>query len=141
MEANKTQTKEIFSFNIANKTIQFSQIGSFVSQLGTGSVVWDSGKILAKYIEYQSFFSESDCPLRILELGSGCGIVGISCMHILLNKEIKFQLVLSDLPKLLPLIQKNVVRNIVNSVNFIEDANEIKQTDINQTIQIIPLDW
>ncbi|KAK0586956.1 hypothetical protein LWI29_015207 [Acer saccharum] len=73
----------------------------------TGSVMWDSGVVLGKFLEHAV---DSGMLLlqgkKILELGSGCGLVG--CIAALLGGQI----ILTDLPDRLKLLKKNVETNL-----------------------------
>ena len=67
---------------------------------GTGLNVWDGAMLLARYLEQRPDLVRSK---RVLELGSGCGLVGIAA-GILGAKDV----VLTDLPYCLPLMRANV---------------------------------
>jgi hypothetical protein len=73
----------------------------------TGAVVWDSGVVLAKFLEHAV---DSQRLLlrgaRAVDLGSGCGLVG--CAAALLGAHV----VLTDLPDRLKLLRKNVALNV-----------------------------
>lgn len=53
-----------------------------ISHQGHGAVVWDSSIVFAKYMEYnpQLFTSSEIVGKTVLELGSGCGLAGLSFM-------------------------------------------------------------
>ncbi|KAF9592231.1 hypothetical protein IFM89_012807 [Coptis chinensis] len=74
----------------------------------TGAVMWDSGVILAKFLEHAV---DSGYLLlqskKIVELGSGCGLVG--CVSALLGAQV----ILTDLPDRLRLLRKNVEANVI----------------------------
>ncbi|XP_031263000.1 protein N-lysine methyltransferase METTL21A [Pistacia vera] len=73
----------------------------------TGSVMWDSGVVLGKFLE-----QAVDSGLlflkgkKIVELGSGCGLVG--CIAALLGAQV----ILTDLPDRLRLLKKNIETNL-----------------------------
>ncbi|XP_010037039.2 protein N-lysine methyltransferase METTL21A [Eucalyptus grandis] len=73
----------------------------------TGSVMWDSGIVLGKFLEHAV---DSRMLLlqgkKVVELGSGCGLVG--CISALLGAQV----VLTDLPDRLRLLRKNVETNL-----------------------------
>ncbi|KAF5934341.1 hypothetical protein HYC85_030512 [Camellia sinensis] len=77
----------------------------------TGSVLWDSGVVLGKFLEHAV---ESGMMLlqgkKVVELGSGCGLVG--CIAALLGAEV----ILTDLPDRLRLLRKNVGTNLYGNV-------------------------
>ena len=116
-EANMTQTRATFSFPVLDRTLQFRQVGSMESNLGTGSVIWDAGKVLAKYLERQRILAKTtNRHLRLIELGSGCGVAGISSIQLLrasvpLGQNPAFQFILTDIEKMLPLLQQNLCNN------------------------------
>ncbi|CAG7903550.1 unnamed protein product [Brassica rapa] len=73
----------------------------------TGSVMWDSGVVLGKFLEHS--VDSKDLSLegkKIVELGSGCGLVG--CVAALLGGDV----VLTDLPDRLRLLKKNIDTNL-----------------------------
>uniref|UniRef100_A0A7S1ZER4 Calmodulin-lysine N-methyltransferase n=2 Tax=Trieres chinensis TaxID=1514140 RepID=A0A7S1ZER4_TRICV len=70
---------------------------------GTGLNVWDGALLLARYLEKHP---DRVCSKRVLELGSGCGLVGIAAG--LLGAE---EIVLTDLPYAIGLMKDNVDRN------------------------------
>mmetsp|Transcript_22503 Transcript_22503/g.47070 ORF Transcript_22503/g.47070 Transcript_22503/m.47070 type:complete len:289 (-) Transcript_22503:1491-2357(-) len=70
---------------------------------GTGLNVWDGALLLARYLEKKSQIVEGK---RILELGGGCGLVGIAAA-ILGAKHV----IITDLSYALPLMKENVLRN------------------------------
>ncbi|KAF5730402.1 protein-lysine methyltransferase METTL21D [Tripterygium wilfordii] len=73
----------------------------------TGSVMWDSGVVLAKFLEHAV---DSGLLLlqgkKVVELGSGCGLVG--CVATLLGAKV----FLTDLPDRLRLLKKNIEANL-----------------------------
>ncbi|KAF8085541.1 hypothetical protein N665_0664s0009 [Sinapis alba] len=73
----------------------------------TGSVMWDSGVVLGKFLEHS--VDSKDLSLegkKIVELGSGCGLVG--CVAALLGGNV----FLTDLPDRLRLLKKNIDTNL-----------------------------
>lgn len=73
----------------------------------TGSVMWDSGVVLGKFLEHavdsKRLFLQGK---RVVELGSGCGFVG--CIAALSGAQVT----LTDLPDRLRLLKKNVDTNL-----------------------------
>lgn len=67
-----------------------------------GCVVWDAALVLTKYLEKSQLLTGK----RILELGSGTGVVGLYCSY---NPDT--QVVITDLPKLVPLMELNIEKN------------------------------
>ncbi|XP_021768886.1 protein N-lysine methyltransferase METTL21A-like isoform X1 [Chenopodium quinoa] len=76
----------------------------------TGSVMWDSGIVLGKFLEHAV---DSEKLLlqgkKVAELGSGCGLVG--CIAALSGAQVT----LTDLPDRLRLLKKNVDTNLNSS--------------------------
>jgi len=69
-----------------------------------GATVWDAAIVLAKYLTtFPDYFRNK----RIIELGSGTGVVGLTCSFTELGAEVW----LTDLPKLLPLLTHNAKIN------------------------------
>ncbi|KAF9927016.1 Methyltransferase-like protein 21D [Linnemannia zychae] len=85
---------------------------------GVGSTIWDTAIVLAKYLEKSSVLTKiatstsgSRTKLNILELGSGTGLVGLAVARILSASGIKARIVLTDKANVLPLLEKNMMRN------------------------------
>ncbi|KAL5545262.1 hypothetical protein UlMin_009046 [Ulmus minor] len=73
----------------------------------TGSVMWDSGVILGKFLEHAVDSGTLHLQgKKIVELGSGCGLVG--CIAALLGGQV----ILTDLPDRLRLLKKNITVNL-----------------------------
>ncbi|KAF4370514.1 hypothetical protein G4B88_021693 [Cannabis sativa] len=73
----------------------------------TGSVMWDSGIVLGKFLEHAVDSGKLNLQgKKIVELGSGCGLVG--CIAALLGGQV----ILTDLPDRLRLLKKNVQVNL-----------------------------
>lgn len=73
---------------------------------GTGLNLWDGAILLAKYLEQ---FPENVQGKYVLELGSGCGMVGIAAAILGARKT-----TLTDLSYTLPIMKANVERNMSN---------------------------
>ena len=77
---------------------------------GKGGYVWDAGYILGDHViaredEWRGSAAASSRP-RVLELGAGTGVVGL-----MLAKAVECDVVATDLPELLGLMERNVSRN------------------------------
>lgn len=79
--------------------------GREVADRGTGGTVWNCAFVMAKYLERLAA-AEGDAwrSLRVCELGSGTGIVGIAAAALFRPAH----LLLTDLPAQLPLIEANL---------------------------------
>lgn len=72
----------------------------------TGAVMWDSGIVLAKFLEHAADANLLQLQQKkVVELGSGCGLAG--CVAALLGGDV----ILTDLTDRLKLLQKNVTEN------------------------------
>lgn len=71
---------------------------------GTGVTVWDGALLLLQYLDL--CVPEAVRQKHVLELGAGCGLVGMAAS--LLGAQ---SVLLTDLPYVLPLLQSNIDRN------------------------------
>jgi predicted nicotinamide N-methyase len=95
---------EGISFADTTLTIKEAQNSSHIGEDGgTGLNVWDGAMLLARYIEKVPNIVKNK---RVIELGSGCGVVGIAAA-ISGCKEV----VMTDLSYALPLMRENVESN------------------------------
>lgn len=74
--------------------------------LGVAGTIWDSAFVLARYLE-KSLSQQSLCGGRVLELGAGLGLVGISLAKLLPSAYI----VLTDKSDRLRILQHNIATN------------------------------
>jgi predicted nicotinamide N-methyase len=72
----------------------------------TASCVWDGATLLARFLERNVVARTLIRHSRVLELGAGCGLVGISAGVLGATS-----VVLTDLPCHLPLLRQNVAEN------------------------------
>ncbi|RAL48916.1 hypothetical protein DM860_001236 [Cuscuta australis] len=90
----------------------------------TGSVMWDSGVVLGKFLEHAV---ESEAislhEKKVVELGSGCGLVG--CITAFLGARV----ILTDLPDRLRLLKKNVEANLYGDVKGSATVTELTWGD------------
>ncbi|CAD6271267.1 unnamed protein product [Miscanthus lutarioriparius] len=102
------QAAHAFELDACGRRLSLLQSPSSMTTPGvTRAVVWDSGVVLAKFLEHAV---DSQRLLlrgtRAVDLGSGCGLVG--CAAALLGAHV----VLTDLPDRLKLLRKNVALNV-----------------------------
>lgn len=88
-------------------TLELEQEQRAGAALGTGAVLWDSGVVLARYLQVAS--SSGSLPVagdlkgrRVLELGAGVGLCGILAARCGATEA-----VLTDLEPVVPLLQRN----------------------------------
>ena len=103
-----SQTSLQLRLDACGQTLSILQSPSSLTTPGvTGAVMWDSGVVLAKFLEHSV---DSGMLLlqgkKVIELGSGCGLVG--CVAALLGAEVT----LTDMPDRLRLLRKNVECNL-----------------------------
>ncbi|GFP95793.1 protein n-lysine methyltransferase mettl21a [Phtheirospermum japonicum] len=90
----------------------------------TGSVMWDSGIVLGKFLEHSVESGEISLQgKKVVELGSGCGLVG--CIAALLGAQV----ILTDMPDRLKLLKKNVETNLYGDVRGSATVNELTWGD------------
>ena len=89
--------------------------------LGYGGTVWDAALVLSAYLS--SLEGEFTPSTRVLELGSGTGLCGFH-----LQKRFGCEVVVTDVPALLPLLERNKRRNDCNDVSIVELRWETEQS-------------
>jgi predicted nicotinamide N-methyase len=89
---------------------------------GLGCTVWDGSIALAKMFENDLETIENLKRSNILELGAGCGLVGLTLLHL----GAKFVL-LTDMEVCLPTLNENVFKNT--------------QTSMRDRVQVMPYVW
>ncbi|XP_024963055.1 protein N-lysine methyltransferase METTL21A isoform X5 [Cynara cardunculus var. scolymus] len=100
----------------------------------TGSVMWDSGIVLGKFLE-----NAVETGLlglqgkKVVELGAGCGLVG--CIAALLGAQV----ILTDMPDRLRLLKKNIEDNMYGDVRGCATANELTWGDRPEPELVEPL--
>lgn len=102
------QSAHSFDIDACGRRLSLLQSPSSMTTPGvTGAVVWDSGVVLAKFLEHAVDARHLLLRgTRAVDLGSGCGLVG--CVAALLGAHV----VLTDLPDRLKLLRKNVHLNV-----------------------------
>ncbi|KAJ4781495.1 Methyltransferase-like protein [Rhynchospora pubera] len=102
------QSSHTLSLDCCDRRLTLLQSPSSMSTPGvTGAVMWDSGVVLAKFLEHAVDSGQLVLKgTRVVELGAGCGLAGI--VAALLGADV----VLTDLPDRLKLLKKNVDENI-----------------------------
>ncbi|XP_023749407.1 uncharacterized protein LOC111897691 [Lactuca sativa] len=116
---NSPQTSAVL-FEVMGYQLQFSQDPNS-KHLGT--TVWDASMVLVKYLEKncrKGRFSPSKLKgKRVIELGAGCGVAGFGMA--LLGCDV----VSTDEVEVLPLLMRNIERNISRITQMNPDADSI----------------
>ncbi|XP_078287857.1 EEF1A lysine methyltransferase 3-like [Rhinoraja longicauda] len=104
-----SKTKEVFAdqerrFEFCGHVLKITQQ---LSKFAIPAIIWQSGLVLCRYFEEERITFTGQ---KVMELGSGTGIVGI--LAILLGGEVT----LTDQPEVLGQIEHNVARNVPPSV-------------------------
>jgi predicted nicotinamide N-methyase len=131
-------------FKINDLPLRISAPGSFRNaedqeDADTGLTIWDGSVLLAKYLEHLSRSPNGNSlkGSRVVELGSGVGLVGISCGALGAN------VFLTDLPYCIPTLEKNIQRTIAQTEwgeAQAKDGLADAQT-IPGSMAAAPLDW
>ncbi|XP_010689122.2 uncharacterized protein LOC104902890 isoform X2 [Beta vulgaris subsp. vulgaris] len=132
MEADRLNLPDtsLVTIDLLGHQLQFSQDPNS-NHLGT--TVWDASMVFAKYLERNSrkgrFCLSKLKGKRVIELGAGCGVASFGMA--MLGCEV----VTTDQKEVLPLLQRNVERNI----SRIMQANA--NSDSFGSIKVVELDW
>lgn len=99
--------------------------------LGHGAVVWDSSVVLVKHMEHapKDFDRSKLCGKKVLELGSGCGLAGISFM--LKGAAVTF----TDLEKIVAQLTDRNVRNAYSQMRMNQPHLEFQEP------HVFAIDW
>ncbi|XP_077385993.1 EEF1A lysine methyltransferase 3-like [Festucalex cinctus] len=91
-------------YNLMGQELRIIQV--FGANLGVAAPVWESALQLCRYFEEQRV---EWCGTRVIELGSGTGVVGI------VAARLGADVTLTDLPVTLPQLKANVCANMPSS--------------------------
>jgi 2-polyprenyl-3-methyl-5-hydroxy-6-metoxy-1,4-benzoquinol methylase len=77
--------------------------------LGKGGLLWDAAIVLSEHViaHQDDWRRGGGQPTKIVDMGAGTGFVGISIARTIPGTEVS----ITDLPEMLPLMQRNVERN------------------------------
>lgn len=129
----RSLTLEVLPCPSSDPTSEAQEVDLRISQESQGSesvVVWDAALVLAYYLEkHQTRLFAGSKVKRVVELGSGTGVVGIVAAALGANT------VISDLPEYLPLLKTNidlnrdVLRGEIEAKKIVwgEDSLELKE--------------
>jgi len=94
-----------FSINIRGTPLMIQQ-DNVVAPQDLGNTIWDGCIVLSKYLTNPLVFPSSHWSgKRVVEVGSGTGLVGLACG--VLGADVT----VTDLPSQLPLLQANIDKN------------------------------
>mmetsp|Transcript_15000 Transcript_15000/g.18299 ORF Transcript_15000/g.18299 Transcript_15000/m.18299 type:complete len:398 (-) Transcript_15000:1039-2232(-) len=100
---------------------------------GTYAMAWPAGIHLSKFISSPSFDKWSTKKKNVVEIGSGSGLVGIAfaanaSMKVFKRKSDakKIQLILTDMPTALPLIEHNINNNSGKISSIVQENIKVK---------------
>ncbi|KAI5683085.1 hypothetical protein M9H77_04313 [Catharanthus roseus] len=125
------QSSVQLNIDACGRSISILQSPSSLGTPGvTGSVMWDSGVVLGKFLEHAAESGTVDLlGKKIVELGAGCGLAG--CIAALLGAHV----ILTDLPDRLKLLKKNVEANLYGDVRGSAVVDELTWgTDLDQDL-------
>ena len=124
-KTNKDKFEKPFKITIENgacENVTTTQLTLDQNYQGLGCTVWDGSIALAKMFENDLEIIENLRRFNILELGAGCGLVGLTLLHL----GAKFVL-LTDMEVCLPTLNENVFKNT--------------QTSMRDRVQVMPYVW
>ena len=106
------------------------------AQTHTGGVVWETSYLLLGYLLHQRRRRRrrNHCLGKVVEVGAGCGLLGIALAVAGCAKEV----IATEVDIVMPLLQENVKRNqslLRQSQNNNNDDNN------NTSLRACPLDW
>ncbi|KAG0030434.1 Methyltransferase-like protein 21D [Podila clonocystis] len=111
---------------------------------GVGSTIWDAAIVLSKYLEKSKLYAANKGKsIKVLELGSGTGIVGLAMARLMSAKGIQGKVVLTDKESVIPLLQKNAEKNVSKGVEVVaqvldwEVISGIKAIDAKESTEEI----
>uniref|UniRef100_H3GLQ5 FAM86 N-terminal domain-containing protein n=1 Tax=Phytophthora ramorum TaxID=164328 RepID=H3GLQ5_PHYRM len=111
-------------FAIDGRVVHIEEVGN--SGKGTGLTTWDGSVVLAKYIEHQR--RDDVAGSRIVELGAGTGLVGISAA--LLGAR---QVILTDLDY----VVDNLAKNVAETMKLAASEGKPVESDVSTQV----LNW
>ena len=112
-KTNKDKFEKPFKISIENPASDSLKTQLVLEQnyQGLGCTVWDGSIALAKMFENDLELIKNLKRFNVLELGAGCGLVGLTLLHL----GAKFVL-LSDMDICMATLNKNVIKNTQTSM-------------------------
>ena len=111
-KTNKDKFEKPFKISIENPDGLKTQLVLEQNYQGLGCTVWDGSIALAKMFENDLELTMNLKRFNVLELGAGCGLVGLTLFHL----GAKFVL-LSDMDICMATLNKNVIKNTQTSMS------------------------
>jgi predicted nicotinamide N-methyase len=124
-KTNKDKFEKPFKITIENRASESVTTSQFIldqNYKGLGCTVWDGSIALAKMFENDLELIKNLKRFNALELGAGCGLVGLTLVHL----GAKFVL-LSDMDVCMPTLKENVIKNT--------------QTSTRDSVRVMPYIW
>jgi hypothetical protein len=90
--------------------------------LGKGGLIWDAGFILGEHVIRETCYWRSNKTSSIVELGAGTGITGLMVASAFPDIHVE----VTDLPRLIPLLEKNCVNTPNTSASVLEWGGSVK---------------
>ena len=122
---------------------------------GKGGLIWDAGVILAEHVIYEqeewkplqgkvvhhaqaANNNNNNNAVQMVELGAGTGVTGLMVASAL-PQDVHVSL--TDLPELMPLLQKNLAHNTSNATTLTTIGNTTTTKDGVPPVSVFPLPW
>jgi predicted nicotinamide N-methyase len=90
--------------------------------LGKGGLIWDAGFILGEHVIRESYWRSASKTCSIVELGAGTGITGLMVASAFPEVHVE----VTDLPQLMPLLEKNCANTPNTSASVLEWGGNVK---------------
>jgi hypothetical protein len=89
--------------------------------LGKGGLIWDAGFILGEHVIRETYWRSNNTS-SIVELGAGTGITGLMVASAFPEIHVE----ITDLPQLMPLLEKNCANTPNTSASVLEWGGSVK---------------
>ncbi|KAJ2451103.1 hypothetical protein EV183_003833 [Coemansia sp. RSA 2336] len=107
VDSSKTEVEVEIKGGLRTIELTMGQNPNINSEKGqTGAVVWNSSIVLSEYLARRTLSGWDLREANIVELGAGCGLVGIALHHLGAKR-----VVLTDQSRLMRLLSRNIERN------------------------------
>eukprot|EP00980_Cylindrotheca_fusiformis_P027440 scaffold20461_cov117-Cylindrotheca_fusiformis.AAC.3 len=99
----------------------------------TGGIVWETSYLLLNFLRATNI-SENACCNRLLEVGAGCGLVGLGC-HKSGSRLIAKEVIITETHDVMPNLLDNWKRN------YPCQKDDRRSSSETSTLQLCELDW